>query len=118
MKPTIEAGMLTINVYELIDELDDHELDAIADAVAVRDRVIKAVVQQVLDGWTDTMSHAGRECIAPAEPRTGLDWACREVAKRSGDVAASEIAGLERAVVYANKRIKELLEDLRKVRGY
>jgi hypothetical protein len=45
-------------------------------------------------------SRAGRNCVADSEPRNGLDWACREVAKRAGEVAADEIKRLESALKY------------------
>lgn len=105
---------IEIDVYELVESLSAEERLAFADALAVRDDVVKYVAQQIVGDWTDLNSQAGRNCVADSEPRNGLDWACREVAKRAGEVATDEIKRLEAALKYReqeNATLRQAIES-------
>jgi hypothetical protein len=70
--------------------------------------VIKAVTEQILDGWTEDGWHGPTGVASPEpQPCSGLDWARREVARRAGDAAAKEIKRLENALTLALKEVVE-----------
>lgn len=108
MKATIKDGAVTLKLYHLLEQLTDNELKAFADSVAIQDHVITYVVQQILDGWTDHDSRAALTCVAETEPRNGLGWALREIAKRSGDVASKEIKRLEEGMKHKDEELNHL----------
>ena len=114
MKATIEDTELRINIYHLMEEMDEEQQKQMADALAVRDAVITYVTQQILDGATDHGSFAGTCCVAYSDPpkTMGLDWAVREVARRAGEVATYEIERLERALRSREEEISRLRRTL------
>jgi hypothetical protein len=121
MKATLEGTELRINIYHLMEEMDEEEQRQMADALAVRDAVVLYVTQQILDGWTEHESNAGLCCVACSDPpkTMGLDWAVREVARRAGEVAASEVKRLERALrskEEENAMLRKMLDERRYVR--
>ena len=112
MKAKVDGCNLTIDLYELMESLSADEQRSLADALSVQDAVIGFVVQQILDGWTDFSSRAGRVCTAGPAPSHGLDWACREVAKRAGEVAKAEIERLESALKISEGECKKLRDAI------
>ena len=112
MKIRTTLRSIVIDIYELVQELPEDGVRTLADALAVRDEVIKQVAQQILGDWTDLDSRAALSCEAHAEPRTGLDWAMREVAKRSSEVARDEIKRLESSLERSEARRAELERHL------
>lgn len=113
MRTNINGTKLEIDLYDLVEELDTTTLLSLADAVAVQDDVIKYVVQQILDGWTDMDSRGGLLCTAEPLPSRGLDWAIREIAKRSGEVAAKEAKRMEAAMKSLHEDNDRLRDELR-----
>ncbi len=113
MKATIEGDTLQIRLLELIEAIDPDQLRLFADSLACSNDVIRYVTQQILDKWTENTSHGMTNYTAQAEPTTGLDWAWRQVSKRSLDVAQREIERLEDALRKAKKENAELIEKLR-----
>lgn len=111
MKVTVNERQIGIDLYELVESLPEDALLTFADALAVQDHVIKYVTQQILDGWTERDSSGGRFTVTEVTPVAGLDWACREVAKRASEVSKSEIERLEKSVAYH----KECEDNLRKM---
>lgn len=118
MKATIEDSELRINLYHLMEEMDSEQRKIMADALAVRDDVVVYVTQQILDKWTEHDSNAGLCCVAYSDPpkTMGLDWAVREVARRAGEVATSEIKRLEQALLSReeeNAMLRQVLDERR-----
>ena len=114
MKAKIIGTKIEFDLYELIEDMDADARLQLADAVAVRDDVIMYVVQQILDGVTDHDSWAGTNCVANGKPYHGMDWACREVSKRAGEVAVKEIVRLEKALIVKEEEaehLRKLLEE-------
>jgi len=93
MEIRLEEGKLLVPVDEVFQSLSDEELRGLVDTLACEDAIIVAVAAQILDGWTEMESHGAKSGTAPV-PRTPLDRAIREVAKRSGEVAKEEIERL------------------------
>ena len=116
MRVTLEGNMLQVNVVDLFEGLSADNLAEIADSLAVTDQVIDQVVKQILEGWTDLGSHAGKSHHAPAVPYAGLDKAIRDVASKSSFVAKAEIVRLEEALLYQTKRADGLSDELAALR--
>jgi len=63
--------------------------------------VIQAVVDQIVDGWTELGSHGFRSnCM---EPANALDKIRRRLAEASSEIAKDEIETLKQLVVQAEK---------------
>lgn len=73
--------------------------------------IIKHVVDQILEGWTENFYHGPMSCTAGDSPNYGLDWALREIAKRSGEVAKKEIERLEKALKETKENYWKLLVE-------
>jgi len=117
MNVRIEQGSLKIDIQDLLDNLsEEHRLQFI-EYLACQDAVIKHVMDQILDGWTENACCGPLLCTASPEPRFGLDWAKREVARRAGEVAAEEIRRLEKALAQSEKDLRDVYDKLRP-RGY
>ena len=118
MKATIVGSEIRIDLYRLVEDMDTDERQKLADAVAVRDDVVVYVTQQILDKWTEHDSNAGLCCVAYSDPlkTMGLDWSVREVARRAGEVATSEIKRLEKALLSReeeNATLRRMLDERR-----
>jgi hypothetical protein len=112
MKATIEKGRMSFEVADFMDNLsDDAKLDFI-DTLSCQDAVIDFVMQQVVEGWTERGSHGGICCTAQPAPLSGIDKARRDIAKASSDIAAKQIASLEKALAIVTKERHELADEL------
>jgi predicted deacetylase len=114
VKIKVVGRTIEIDIYDLVESLPTEDQKTLADALAVRDEVCRYVAQQIIGDWTEHNSLAGRNCVADSEPRNGLDWACREVAKRAGEVAADEIKRLEAALKYREQENATLQQAMMK----
>ena len=108
MKCRIDGSDIVINSFSffetILDSLSDNDRKKFLESYACDSEVIKHVTSQILDGWTENLCH-GSTCVhVPPQPIYGLDYAWREVAKRSSEVAKKEIERLE-------KRVHELEEQ-------
>jgi hypothetical protein len=110
MNIKISGGEIQINIEELLKSIPESERTQLAEILACDSDVVKFVAQQILDGQTENGYYSGVCCTAHSDVSNclGLDWACREVAKRAGDTAAREIRRLESALKFAEERIVDL----------
>ena len=109
MNVNFEKSTFEINFYDLFTKLDNETKNKLLEHFSCDSYIYNYVAQQILDKWTDN-GYSGTSFISPSpDPQQhGLDWAWREVAKRSGDVAKREITRLEDEL----KRVKKELQDL------
>lgn len=110
MKTEYREENILINVYELFCNMPDEDKIKLIEELSCEDAIIKHVVDQILDGWTENVYHGAILVTASSNPKKGLDYAMREVAKRSGEVAAKEIKRLEEALAEANKNYIALMD--------
>lgn len=108
MKLEYKNGMLSIDLDDVLNHLSLQEKREIATLLAVQDDIIKDVVDQILEEWTDDGHRGGMLCTASANPEIGLDWAFREISKRSSEVAKKEINRLEDALSSTQMAMQEL----------
>lgn len=107
MKTQYKDGLLSIDVQALFDAIPDDEKVSLIETLSCQDSVIKHVTDQILDGWTERGFYGSIACTAIDDPVFGLDWACRQVAKRAGEVAAKEIKRLEDALRHSESQLRE-----------
>jgi len=109
-------GQISFRPWELFEQCSLDDKKHLIDVLSCDAEIIKHVTEQILDGFTGEVSYGSRACNATPNPGTGLDWACREVAKRSGEVAAKEIKSLADALAReksAHNGTYQLLQNLR-----
>lgn len=112
-------GIFSFDFAALMDDLKPEDKLRLAESLACESAIITHVTAQILDGWTENCCHGPKCCTAPDDPAQchGLDWAVRQVAKRSGEVAAKEIARLEDALKHKEKELRELRLQIAEQRG-
>ena len=98
MKVRYTDGQIQIDIYELLANTPKDQKAVMIEVMACDDDIIKHIVDQLLQGWTENDLAGSRNYTAIQNPKSGLDWACREIAKRSSEVARKEIERLETAV--------------------
>lgn len=92
MNAELNAGKLTLDLFEILENMSGDELMALIDSVSCMDSVIENVSAQIIDGWTEMGSH-GSKCYQ-AVPFTALDKASRAIAGASSEIAKKEIEKL------------------------
>jgi len=109
-------GRIEFELHDLLASVSEETKLELIESLACDDQIIKHVADQIITKWTENVYSGGYACVAIADPCFGLDWAWREVAKRSGDVAEREIKRLEDAIKYKDERYAEVLEENRNLR--
>lgn len=109
MRAKVEKGYVKLDLQDLIDVVCENT-DAIQ-SIACNSEIIKYVVQQIIDGWTENMSHGGVCVDAIHTPTTGLDWAIRQISLKANDIAVKEIKRLEDALKESNEQYQNLLSN-------
>jgi len=104
-------GKIEIDMMELMKGMIDSQKEQIIESLACDCDVIKFVTQQIIDGFTENGFFGSSLCTASHAPTYGLDWAKREVAKASGEVAKREIEALEKALKNSNERYFDLANE-------
>ena len=116
MKVNYKEGKLELDLHDLLQNVNKETKMEMIESLSCDDHIIKHVTEQIINKWTENFYSGGSNCTASSEVYLGLDWAWREVAKKSGDVAKREIERLEKAISYKDERYQELLEENRKLR--
>lgn len=117
MKTEYKDGKVSFRVEDLFDLMPDEDKISLIEVLSCQSSVIKHVTSQILDSWTENGYYGPTLVTASANPIEGLDWAFREVARRSGEVAAKEIKRLENALEHANKELQELRDEQYRMRS-
>lgn len=115
MRITIENNKITVPLDYMFEGMTAEQKREIAVTLACESEIIKHVADQILDGWTEDGSYGAKSCDA-ANPGTALDRATREVAMRSGEVAAREIERLTATIARCEDRLSEEKREREKLR--
>ena len=114
MKLKYKDGHLSIDLFDLLENVPAAEKTEMLKTIACDDQVITDVTAMILNGWTAEGYSGGSNPVAQADTvnchAPALDKARREIAKRSGEVAKGEIERLEKALTQSEKRRQELEE--------
>ena len=90
MKVEILDGKLAVDLYDVLAGLSTDDKLALAERLGCEDDVIKAVADQIMDGWTEHGSHAADDSN-DSDPHYPLGKARRELALRANEVAARQV---------------------------
>lgn len=113
MRIKLEQNSIIIDVSDLIEKLTQDNNKDLLESLSTNSYIIQCVTEQILDKWTGDNCCSGSYSVAALEsPTFGLDWAWREVARRSNEVAEREIRRLEDALKLCNARCDSLLKEV------
>ena len=115
MNAKYKDGNIEFDLHDLLMSVSAESKAEMIESLACDDEIIKHVADQIITKWTENCCSGGAACTAGADPRFGLDWAWREVAKRSSEVAEREIKRLEGAIKCKDELYAESLEENRKL---
>ena len=101
---------LEFDIIEFFDGIPDETKLELVESLASEEAIIKHVTDQILDGWTENMYCGATSFDHDPEPRWSLDYARREIAKRSNGVAKQQIEELERTIERKNKELQKFRE--------
>jgi hypothetical protein len=103
-------GKLEFELHDLLSCAKDETRIELIESLSCDEAVLKHVVDQILDGWTENMFSGVTGFDHDSTPRYGLDIARREISKRSSEVAAKTIEDLEKTIARLKKENQELRE--------
>lgn len=92
----LDGDEAKINIYDLLhDGLPDERKQELAESLTCADYVIKAVADQILEGWTENGFHGGEICSVDSGSLSPLQKARLRVADGAGEQARKEIERLQ-----------------------
>jgi hypothetical protein len=104
-------GKLEFDLHSLLECAKDETRVELIESLSCDEAVIKHVVDQILDGWTENMFAGTTACGQNAKPMYALDIARREVSKRSSEVAKKTIEDLEQTIERQKQTIRKYEEE-------
>lgn len=107
MNIKIEGTKLTIDIYDLVEFMNDETKMHFIDVLSCEEAVIDNVAAQLLGDWTAMNSRGLMSCFAEAEPDTAIDRARRKIAKAANEIACETITKLEEALARKTKALEE-----------
>lgn len=111
MKLEYKEGNLQFDFFDAIKYVPAEQMPDLIETLSCDDVIIKHVTDQILEGWTENFCSGGSCVSAQAFPKTGLDYARREIAKRSGEIAKEEIEKLERELARVKEDYWKMVEE-------
>jgi hypothetical protein len=108
----LDGDKACIDIFTLLhDYVPEDRKQELAESLSCADAVINNVVDQLLDGSTEHGFSGSEYCPGNVpESLSPLQKARRRIAEQSGEVAAKEIARLQRLVNSQTKRADEYAE--------
>lgn len=106
-----KEGKLQFNFREALESVPAEQRPELLEDLSCDDVIIKHVTDQILDGLTENGWSGCSWLSAQVSPQTGLDYARREVAKRSGEVAKKEIEKLEKELKETKEKYWEMVNE-------
>lgn len=103
-------GKLEFDLHDLLDCADSETKVELIESLSCDEAIIKHVVAQILDGWTENSSHGSEACEQQEIPHCGLDIARREISKRSSEVAKKTIEDLEKTIARQKRELDKHFE--------
>lgn len=103
-------GKLEFELHSLLECAKDQTKIELIESLACDDAIIKHVVDQILDGWTENCFCGAVSCEQTDTAYYGLDYARRQIAKRSSEVAKNTIEELEKTIARQKQELAEYHE--------
>lgn len=102
-----KENKLEFDICDLLDSVSAESKVELIESLSCDEAILKHVVDQILDGWTENAYHGSEACTVESKPRYSLDFARREISKRAGEVAKTVVESLEKSLAAAERRIRE-----------
>lgn len=103
-------GKLEFELHSLLECAKDQTKIELIESLACDDAIIKHVVDQILDGWTENCFCGASSCEQTDTAHYGLDYARRQIAKRSSEVTKNTIEELEKTIARQKQELAEYYE--------
>lgn len=103
-------GKLEFDLHSLLECAKDQTKIELIESLACDDAIIKHVTDQILDGWTENCFCGGYSFEQTDTAYHGLDYARRQIAKRSSEVAKNTIEELEKTIARQKQELAEYHE--------
>lgn len=94
-----KEGKIEIDAQDIFDNIPEHSIPELIENLSCSDQVIKYVMDQVLEGWTEN-GYSGGSCIS-LNPSTAINIARDRISKGAENVAKDRILELELLVKQA-----------------
>lgn len=103
-------GKLEFELHSLLECAKDQTKIELIESLACDDAIIKHVTDQILDGWTENCFCGASSFEQTDTVYYGLDYARRQIAKRSSEVAKNTIEELEKTIARQKQELAEYHE--------
>ena len=107
-----DKGQIIFDLQDFLERMDGGIKRDLVKTLGCQSSVIKDVADQIVDGMTEDGSYGPKSCTIYSDPRDGLDYAIRRIAKASSEVAKTEIERLEtqlKKLEIENQRLRDEL---------
>ena len=94
-----KEGKIEIDAQDIFDNIPEYSIPELIENLSCSDQVIKYVMDQVLEGWTEN-GYSGGTCIS-LSPSTEINIARDKISKGADKVAKDRILELELLVKQA-----------------
>lgn len=98
MRVQYEDGEIRIDLYDLLEKISGEQKIKMIESLSFDDDIIRHIVSQIITGYAENGWFASHAVTPTSEPIHAIDWACREIAKRSDDITKRQIERLEKAL--------------------
>ena len=92
--------IFTVNYHDMMEALSNEQKIELVESLSCEDAVIKHVMDQVIEGWTENGHHGSKR--GGANPSTQLEY-CRDNLRKVGN----------RLLIKEVNRLRDMLEDKR-----
>jgi len=108
---TISDDKLHIDIIDLLEHTTETWKLELAEYLSCQDVIIKHVMDQVLDRWTDGGMAGSSSYREPIYSKSVLDEVRRKIAKGSSEVAKREIEMLEKTLAEERAQLAEFEKE-------
>ena len=109
MNIEFKDGKISFDAYDLLNQMTDEQKLDLVERLSCEEVVIKHVAEQIFDGLTEN-GHCGAFSSGSPSNTTALMDARMRVANEAGEVATSQIAGLQSKYEYSYKLYGEYMD--------
>lgn len=108
MNIEFKDGKISFDAYDLLSAMSDEQKLDLVERLSCEEIVIKHVAEQIFDGLTEN-GHCGAFSCGSPKNTTALMDARMRVANEAGEVAASQLSGLQYKYENAHKLYGEYM---------
>lgn len=107
-----QDGKLQLDLHDFLSSVPDEQKVELIESLSCDEAILKHVIAQLLDGWTESCYHGATTALASPEPHTALDKGRREIALRASEQAERTIKAMSQRVADLERREDQLRTGL------